>query len=78
MAWIVHLNCLRNEDGSVYEWKAEEQLYPLNKRLEDYFETREYKNKVKDSENSRRFLIDWSCYEERMTEIKGNNWSEVF
>ena len=76
MAWVVHLNCLRNEDGSVYEWKAEEQLYPLNKRLEGYFEDREYKNLVKKSENSRRFFIDWNCYEEKIAEIKDKNWSE--
>ncbi len=28
LAWVVHLNCLRRADGSVYEWQAEEQVYP--------------------------------------------------
>ena len=47
LAWIVHLNCLRRGDGSVYEWQAEEQLYPFTRPLKDHFDSRRYKDAVK-------------------------------
>ncbi|MGZ5488152.1 MAG: hypothetical protein ACXWF4_06440, partial [Candidatus Aminicenantales bacterium] len=47
LAWVVHLNCLRRADGSVYEWQAEEQLYPFTRPLEDYFDSRRYREIVK-------------------------------
>ncbi|MCK7518152.1 MAG: hypothetical protein MZV64_10725 [Ignavibacteriales bacterium] len=47
LAWVVHLNCLRRADGSVYEWQAEEQLYPMTRPLKDYFDSRRYREVVK-------------------------------
>lgn len=70
LAWIVHLNCLRDGEGRIYEWKAEEQIYPMNKSLKHYFYSREYKEKVREREQSLRFTVDWELFERKMREHK--------
>lgn len=62
LAWIVHLNCLRGKNDKVFEWKAEEQIYPLNKLLKKYFNSKEYKEKVKKACLNRVYSIDWASY----------------
>jgi hypothetical protein len=69
LAWIVYLNCLRQEDGRAYEWKAEEQVYPLRKEIRAYFESGAYKRKVKQSLKQLRFVIDWDGYEKKLDEL---------
>jgi hypothetical protein len=68
LAWVVHLNCLRYKDGRVYEWKAEEQIYPMNKSLKHYFDSREYRDKVREVGQSLEFSVDWDLFKERMRE----------
>jgi len=68
LAWIVHLNCLRKGDGSTYEWKAEEQVYPMNKTLRNYLNSREYKKKVMETEREQSYFIDWECYRKKARE----------
>lgn len=70
LAWIVYLNCLRWEKNRVYEWKAEEQVYPLNKTLKAYFESKAYKEKVKRSQQNLSFSIDWECYKKKIGKRK--------
>jgi hypothetical protein len=69
LAWMAHLDCLREEDGHAYEWRAEEQVYPLNKSLKEYLENKAYKQMVKQVLNSRHFAIDWACYERKVDEL---------
>lgn len=69
LAWIVHLNCLRREKGKIYEWQAEEQIYPLNKSLKDYFDSKSYKESVKKTQKSLSFSIDWECYRRKSGNI---------
>lgn len=68
LAWIVHLNCLRTEDGSVYEWRAEEQMLPLRSGIADYFGSRGYRDRVREVLRTRRFEVDWERYEEKAQE----------
>ena len=68
LAWIVHLNCLRDGEGRIYEWKAEEQIYPMNKSLKHYFYSREYREKVREVGQSMRFTVDWELFEKKMAE----------
>ena len=68
LAWVVHLNCLRDGEGRVYEWKAEEQIYPLNKSLKHYFFSREYREKVREVGQIMRFTVDWELFEKKMAE----------
>lgn len=58
LAWVVHLNCLRRKDGSVYEWRSEEQVYPLNRALREYFESRDYRDRVKTAQRGLEFTVD--------------------
>jgi hypothetical protein len=58
LAWAVHLNCLKRKDGSVYEWRSEEQVYPLNKALREYFESRDYRERVKAAQKGLEFVVD--------------------
>jgi hypothetical protein len=63
MAWIVHLGCLRTGAGAVYEWKADEQIYPLRRDVKAYFESRPYREAVREGMAGRRYLIDWEAFE---------------
>jgi hypothetical protein len=65
LAWIVHLNCLRWEDGKIYEWKAEKQVYSLNKTIKKYFDDKAYKERVKNTQKNLSFTIDWECYRKK-------------
>jgi|WetSurMetagenome_2_1015567.scaffolds.fasta_scaffold227618_1 hypothetical protein len=68
LAWIVHLNCLRRNDGSVYEWKSEEQVFPLNKALRDHFESRDYRDRTKAAQKGLEFSIDREAFRSRAGE----------
>ena len=65
LAWIVHLGCLRSKDNKIYEWEAEEQVYPMKKTLRDYFDSKEYRKRVKEAEKDYHFSIDWDCFERK-------------
>jgi hypothetical protein len=67
LAWIVYLDCMR-EKGKKYEWKAEEQIFPLSKTLINYFDSKSYKEKVKESQEQLSFEIDWECYKNKISE----------
>ncbi len=69
LAWAVHLNCLRRPDGSVYEWSAEEQIYPLTRPLKEYFDSREYRRRVKTGQKGAVFAIDKAEFERRSADI---------
>ncbi len=68
LAWIVHLNCLKDSKQRRYEWKAAAQVYPLERVLKKYFEKKEYKRRVKETQEKMRFFIDWECFKEKYGE----------
>ena len=69
LAWVVHLNCLRREDGTVYEWAAEEQLTPMTRPLKEYFDSRRYKDIVKSGRKSPAFSVDWTEFERKSRDL---------
>jgi hypothetical protein len=69
LAWVVHLNCLRRQDGSVYEWQAEEQLFPFTRPLKDHFDSRRYKDAVKTGLESLDFTVDLAEFEAKSQSI---------
>jgi len=69
LAWVVHLNCLRRADGSVYEWQAAEQLYPLTRPLKAYFDSRSYREAVKTGLRALDFSVDKDEFERRSAAI---------
>lgn len=68
LAWIVHWNCLRDAAGSVYEWKSEEQLLPLNKNLRRYFGSRIYQMRVQHARKKLTFTVDWEAFHRKSEE----------
>ena len=70
LAWIVHLNCIRDSRGKEYEWKAEEEVFPLTKKLKSYFDSKKYREAVRKSQEQLSFRIDWECYKKKMNEIR--------
>jgi len=69
LAWVVHLNCLRRADGSVYEWQAAEQLYPLARPLKAYFDSRSYREAVKTGLKTLDFSVDKDEFERKSAAI---------
>lgn len=67
LAWIIHLNCLRKKNGDIYEWKAEEQAFPINKDLKKYFETKSYKGRVKEAIEHQSYIFDEECFKKKMS-----------
>ena len=65
LAWIVYLDCLQEKSLGVYKWEAEEQISPLNKTLKAYFESKQYKNMVRETMEKLEFTIDWECYKRK-------------
>ncbi len=65
LAWVVHLDCMRDSEGKKYEWKAEEEVYPLNKKLKRYFDSKEYRRIVEKSKEHMSFQIDWECFSKK-------------
>jgi hypothetical protein len=76
LAWIVHLDCMKDKNGRRYEWKAEEQIFPLDKALNDYFDSKSYKKKVEKSREELSFEIDWDCYKKKISE-KGWKYKDL-
>ena len=66
LAWIVYLNCLKDQQGRVYKWKAEEMVFSINRVLKKYFSSRAYKEKVKTTKERLTFDVDWECYNKRI------------
>jgi hypothetical protein len=62
LAWVVHLNCLKRKDGSVYEWRSEEQVFPLNRALREYFDSREYRDRVRAAQKGQEFVVDREAF----------------
>jgi hypothetical protein len=69
LAWAVHLNCLRASGGETYEWRAEEQVFPLTRPIKEYFDSRSYKESVKQYLKNSVFVIDADCYERKKSLI---------
>ncbi len=66
LAWIVYLNAMRREDGSVYEWQSEAQIVPLRKELKDYCTSRDYRRRVREARGKHGYMVDWDDYEKKL------------
>lgn len=62
LAWAVYLNCLKDGEGQPYEWKAEEQVYPLSWTMEEYFSSKKYEETKKSTLSRLSFHVDRDCY----------------
>ncbi len=58
-AWAVELNCvIEKKTSKNFKWFTDEQVLFVSKRLEKYFESREYKERVEQALNNFEFEID--------------------
>lgn len=60
LAWGSYHGCIFEED-KVFEWKAEPQIFPQNRRLKNYFSSSEYQENVKKEMEKRRFSLNLEC-----------------
>lgn len=69
LAWIVHLNCLLVNEKKIYEWTAEVQVFPMNKLLVKYFNSRQYKDRLKNALKRDHYSIDWDTYRKKRKQL---------
>jgi hypothetical protein len=62
LAWVVHLECLKRDDGTVYKWDSEEMVYPMCKEMKKYFLHKTYKREVKEAIKRHTYTIDWERF----------------
>ena len=66
LAWMVYLGCLRYEKSKkIYEWFAEEQIFPLKKELKKYFGSKNYNKIVNRVKKKLCFYVDQECFEKK-------------
>jgi len=59
-AWAVELDCvIEKKTGKPWKWFTDEQVLFVSKRLEKYFESKEYRARVEEAEQSHEFEIDF-------------------
>jgi hypothetical protein len=72
LAWMVHMGCLKDESGNTYEWKSEEQIYPLSQELKKYFDSPAYRNAYKEALKNGKYHVDTYKYLEKKSEYFRN------
>ena len=66
LAWAVHLSCLRTAEGEVYEWQAEEQVAALARDVREYFDSKGYRERVKEHLGRFRFTLDAEEFDRKL------------
>lgn len=57
--WAVELNCvIEKHTGEPWKWFTDEQVLFVSEKMEKYFESKEYDQKVQDAFNDHDFIID--------------------
>lgn len=65
-AWAVELNCVIEENsGKLWEWFTDEQVLFVSKKMEKYFDSDEYQERVVEAMENYKFTID----EEKLTRL---------
>lgn len=58
-SWAVELNCVVEKNTSkIWKWFADEQVLFVSKMLEEYFASKEYKERSQEEKNKHEFEID--------------------
>lgn len=64
MSFAVTFDCLLDaRTGEPFSWKPSEQMYPISRRLNRYFERREYQEQLEATMNELSFVMDRERYE---------------
>ena len=63
VVWAITSQCLRRKDnGEKIEWLKLEQMSPLSDEMNQYFNSKEYKEMVKNNYHPENIYIDWDKY----------------
>ncbi|KAL7722015.1 Uncharacterized protein QTN25_000790 [Entamoeba marina] len=63
VSWAVCSKCLRRRDNNArFEWIKMEQMSPLSKHMEEYFQSQEYQEMVMLNYDPNNLYIDWSLF----------------
>lgn len=68
LAWAVHLGCVKDEEGQIYDWQAEEQVLPLTEPLKNYLESKIYREIARHVEKTATFSLDLDLFQKRSRE----------
>ncbi|MCI4444752.1 MAG: hypothetical protein JHC32_01860 [Candidatus Aminicenantes bacterium] len=68
LAWAAYLGCLKDEEEKVYEWRAEEQVFPLSQQLKEYLDSKLYKEIARHVEKSSKYYLDWERFKKKSEE----------
>lgn len=68
LAWAVHLGCVKDEEGQIYDWQAEEQVLPLTEPLKNYLESKIYREIARHVEKTATFSLDLDLFQKKSRE----------
>ncbi len=62
-AWAVELKCVVEKNtGKTWNWFTDEQVLAVSEKLAKYFESKEYKERIEESEKNHKFEIDYDKF----------------
>lgn len=70
LAWAGYNGCIF-EGGRMFEWTAEPQIFPRNRRLKNYFSSSEYMENVNKEMERRRFSLNLECVRKKEPSLFG-------
>lgn len=66
--WAVELDCIiEKKSGKEWQWFTDEQILFVSEKMEKYFHTKEYKERVEEALNSYEFEIDYDKFNREIT-----------
>jgi hypothetical protein len=69
-SWAIETGLvIDNETGNPYKWRGEEMIWPLSKRLKDYFNSEEYSSKTEQVMANKKFSFDLEQLERVMKKV---------
>ena len=70
LSWAIEWECLiETTSGEYWKWFTDEQILPVSKKMENYFDSPDYKKQVKKAMDSVQFTID----EEKFLNLQSKN-----
>jgi hypothetical protein len=63
-SWVIDLGLVSREGSSEpFSWVGEEQVLAISDRTKGWFDSRDYRHRCLQAEQSVRFAVDWKAYE---------------
>ena len=69
VSWAIELDCVLEND-SLFQWKASEQIIPLDRDLKDYFKSHDYMQYVEQATGNFLYRFDEKKWMKKAVEIE--------